>query len=440
MILTQIESVRTFCPLQDALLLRGTPHARSVDVCLYQDEAGIADNSSDAVNPLIAHLYYKGHLNVGYYETKKKELEDLLLLIQEQKVSLEHSINYLKRSDHGQSFESFERQTLGELQRDKEAVLQMAKERQLGFPWLAKAYDEYFALQEQGLINYLHKKAQPAFKAAEIVKQYSKLRRDAERRAKRAEYLIEYYEYIAPFLVDLKEEVDDAEKQGRNLLDEYSEEEIEDAVTGFLTKEEYRKLSTAERNQLAMNRFWNRSKSKWLIGRIYERYVGYLYERDGYDVEYVGIFKGFEDLGRDLICKKDGEFLIIQCKNWSQFRTIYEKHIFQFFGTVFQYRDANPHHTVRALFYTATELSDLARRFSSQLEIELYENFKLDQNYPCIKCNVSWKDGTKIYHLPFDQQYDRTTIDSKRGEFYCATVKEAEEQGFRRAFRYRGPM
>lgn len=377
---------------------------------------------------------------MSYYENKKRELEDLLLLIQQQKNSLARSINYLKRSDDRQSFESFESQTLRELERDKEAVVQMAKERQLGFPWLAKAYDEYFALQERGVINYFHQKSQPALKAAEMVREHSRLRRDAERRAKVAEYLIEYYEYIAPFLVDLKEEVDDLAGQERELLKEYSEEEREDAVTGFLTKEEYRSLSTAERNQLALDRFWSRRKSKRVIGRLYERYIGYLYERDGYDVEYVGIFRGFEDLGRDLICEKEGQFLIIQCKNWSQFRTIYEKHIFQFFGTVFQYRDENPDRAVRALFYTATELSGLARRFSCQLGIELYENFKLDESYPCIKCNVSWKDGTKIYHLPFDQQYDRTKIESKRAEFYCGTVKEAEERGFRRAYRYAGPM
>jgi DUF2075 family protein len=377
---------------------------------------------------------------VGYYENKKRELEGLLRLIQQQEASLERSINYLKRSNDGQSLESFESQTLRELERDREAVVRLAKERQIGFPWLAKAYDEYFMVQERGVIDYLQDKSQPAIKAAEIVKQYSKLRRQAEKRAKTAEYLIEYYEYIAPFLIDLKEEVDDSVDQERALLEEYSLEEREDAVTGFVTKEEYRRLSSSERNQLALDRFWARPKSKWLIGRIYERYVGYVYEREGYEVEYVGIFKGFEDLGRDLICKKDEEFLIIQCKNWSQFRTIYEKHIFQFFGTVFQYRDENPSRTVRALFYTATELSDLARRFSGQLGIELYENFKLDKEYPCIKCNVSWKDGTRIYHLPFDQQYDRTKIDRTRGEFYCTTVKEAEEQGFRRAFRYMGPM
>jgi hypothetical protein len=33
------------------------------------------------------------------------------------------------------------------------------------------------------------------------------------------------------------------------------------------------------------------------FGRDYERYVGYLHERDGFSVEYLGIACGYDDLG-----------------------------------------------------------------------------------------------------------------------------------------------
>ena len=36
-----------------------------------------------------------------------------------------------------------------------------------------------------------------------------------------------------------------------------------------------------------------------------------------------------------------------------------------------------------------------------------------------------------------DQQYDRTIIGNRSGEFYAFTVKEAEDAGFRRAFKHR---
>jgi hypothetical protein len=58
--------------------------------------------------------------------------------------------------------------------------------------------------------------------------------------------------------------------------------------------------------------------------------------------------------------------------------------------------------------------------------------------YPCIKCNISRTDDTKIYHLPFDQQYDKTIIEPDRMECYVETVEEAETLGFRRAFRWKG--
>ena len=60
-------------------------------------------------------------------------------------------------------------------------------------------------------------------------------------------------------------------------------------------------------------------------------------------------------------------------------------------------------------------------------------------DYPCIKCNIghdSEGNRTKIYHLPFDQQYDNTKIEPNKGEFYAVTVKEAENAGFRRAFKH----
>jgi Restriction endonuclease. len=401
---------------------------------------------------------------MGYYENKKQELEQLLSLVRKEKTYFESATKLEKYKiekdkqllqdlgiseayplkevkdnieKEGKDFESYKFQTLKQLEKDGEAVTEMAKERKLGFPWLAKAYDEYFALQEKEVVEYLKHKKHPAISASEVIREQSKLRRQAEIDKKIAQYIIEYYETIVPFLVDLKEEVDIATEQERELLKEYSEEELYDATTRYLSKEEYRKLPSVERNQLALDRFWQRPKSKWLIGRLYERYVGYLYESQDYDVEYPGIFKGLEDLGRDLICQKGKEFIVIQCKNWAKFRTIYEKHIFQFFGTVFQYKDENPDRKVRSIFYTSTELSELARRFANELGIELKENFKFDKDYPCIKCHTSKVDGTKIYHLPFDQQYDKTKLEKKYGEFYCKTIKEAEDAGFRRAFRYR---
>lgn len=308
------------------------------------------------------------------------------------------------------------------------------KEKTLGFPSLLERISEYEELSDKALSNYLFNKPHPAYSSAQLVKIEAKRRREAEYEAKNTRALIEYYENIAPFLLDFKGEIID---ENEDAIRDYSEEEREDPITNYLTKEEYRKLPSITRNQMALDRYWSRSKPKWLLGRIYERYVGYLYEAQGYSVEYTGIFHGYEDLGRDLICVKGNEIIVIQCKNWSQFKTIYEKHIFQFFGTVFQYRDINKKKKVKAIFYTTTELSELARRFAQELGIDLKEKEKMIKDYPCIKCHIS-NSKEKIYHLPFDQQYDNTKIEINKGDFYCCTVEEAEKKGFRRAYRWHG--
>jgi hypothetical protein len=55
-----------------------------------------------------------------------------------------------------------------------------------------------------------------------------------------------------------------------------------------------------------------------------------------------------------------------------------------------------------------------------------------------IKCNINPSSKEKIYHLPFDQQYDKVVIGDVPGECYVETIADAEAAGFRRAFRWRG--
>jgi len=276
-----------------------------------------------------------------------------------------------------------------------------------------------------------------AWKSAEIVRELKNKYKEEIRLRQEAENKTAFYEYIYPSLQE------DIKVEGIKFNieeNEYTEEERVDELHYWLTPEEYRKLPPVEKNQKALDRY-KKNLSKWEIGKLYENYVGYLHEQVGYKVNYTGIKDKFEDRGRDLICEKDNEVLIIQCKNWSASKTIYEKHIFQFFGSVFEYtknveekRDIFPR-KVRGIFYTTTELSDFAREAANFLKIELVENHAMNKDYSCIKCNKG-KDGEKIYHLPFDQQYDSTKIEPKKGEFYAKTCQEAESAGYRRAMRY----
>jgi len=197
-------------------------------------------------------------------------------------------------------------------------------------------------------------------------------------------------------------------------------------------------LSIDDRNQRALNTYIVRkNKSKWQIGRDYEMYIAYLYRSKGWDVIQYGIEKKLEDMGRDLIVMGKDKILIVQCKYWSETKLIHEKHIAQLYGSTIEYAlnngILNDNATVEPVFVTNINLSETAKRFAETLKVTVH---KIDMgNFPRIKCNVN--NNERIYHLPFDQQYDRTKIEND-GEFYAYTVKEAIEAGFRRAFRFYG--
>ncbi len=252
---------------------------------------------------------------------------------------------------------------------------------------------------------------------------------------KASEYQLAYLLELYPALQD----VIDCEFNQLPITD-FTQISDYDKTRDFLSKEEYQALSTIERNQLALDRYKNsKNKSKWQIGRDYELYVGYKYSLKGYTIDYTGSYMKLEDLGRDLIAKKDGTILIIQCKYWSSSKLIHEKHITQLYGTTVCYCFEHniPLESVKGVLITNITLSDTAKKMADYLGIQYAENFK-KHDFPCIKCNIGHDaDGykTKIYHLPFDQQYDVTKIDEP-GEFYAMTVQEAEDAGFRRAFKW----
>ena len=71
---------------------------------------------------------------------------------------------------------------------------------------------------------------------------------------------------------------------------------------------------------------------------------------------------------------------------------------------------------VTAVLATTTSLSDVATEVAKVLGIRV-DTIPLPQKYPTIKCNINLRTGERIYHLPFDQQYDRTQI-CRPGECY----------------------
>ena len=317
-------------------------------------------------------------------------------------------------------------------ERDRVFRESFAKGRQ----WLADFIAEARAEIDKRREEQLRYKKHPARKSADVVKEIAHKKRELQVKAKFLEYQLRSYEEYFPFLEEYREVILDERAGLAANQDNIEQLESIDPVRLLLDQAEYEKLSSADRNQLALDRYIKRTKSNWEIGRLYERYIGYLYESKGWRVIYHGAIMGFEDFGRDLICVSNGQTEIVQAKCWSKEKVIREKHIFQLFGTVIHFRKSHPGN-VLAVFVTTTDLSPEAKDVADALSIRV-EQLPLKTDYPMVKCNLSRATGEKIYHLPFDQQYDRIVVGDRKDEQYVATAIEAERLGFRRAWRYLG--
>lgn len=307
-------------------------------------------------------------------------------------------------------------------------------------PYLAGMMADYLTYDFEVLAKKLDWGADQARKKK--VHDIRVIRNEAKERieaAKEAEYELKYLLELYPELQDVID-TDYKELFIYDSLEQISDNY--DRTRQYLTSSEWKDLPFSERNQLALDRYVkSKNKNKWQIGRDYEESIAYnMYESNGWQVEPIGITKKIEDMGRDIIATRGNEVEIVQCKYWSKTKVIHEKHIFQLFGTSVCYSIEHKGEglIVSPVFVTNIELSTVAREAAKYLNVRVIENYPMKE-YPRIKCNVG-KDEygfkTFIYHLPMDQQYDNVKINAAKGEFMAYTVKEAEDRGFRRAYRW----
>lgn len=319
------------------------------------------------------------------------------------------------------------RQDLKNYENDIDALVKNTKQSN---PYLSIQIADAQHYLDMRSYNQLLYQKRPALKAAEEVKKIAGEKRELMKQNRQLQYQLDFYEKLFPWLEEFKEVPSD--EAVSYISGSYNSEY--DAVKRWLSPEEYEKLSNADKYQRALNRWKMRNKSDWDVGIEYERYIGYKLECAGYKVSYIGANLGLKDMGRDLLATKDGKTLIIQCKRWAKEKTIHEKHIFQLYGSTVVYATEHPGSHCKAVFITTTALSDTAKKCAEYCDIAVVENCPMGE-YPLIKCNAN-KDGEKIYHLPFDQQYDKVVVSKNKQSCYAWTTYEAEGLGFRRAYRW----
>ena len=369
-----------------------------------------------------------------FYEHIGKSILFLIILLVILKARLDLQKERNRENEHKKVFiETVEKRFASE------STAQDATQNERKKQWYYSMVAEAAALEATISAQILRLKKRPAVsKAKEIEGPIKEKIVKLTKENARLRLELKIFDQHFPEYAEIREHMLDSEEA---LFETSEDGDKTDRVRKFLTAADYERLDETSRNQLALDKYISRNHSQQEIGRLYERYLGYLWESRGWEVQFIGLVDGFEDLGRDLICKKENAVEIIQAKNWASHKTIHEKHLYQLYATKTHYclsknLNREQEQNVKAVFATTTDLSDMAKAVAEYLKISV-QQIPLKKDYPMIKCNINPTNKTKIYHLPFDQQYDKIKVGDQQGECYLQTVAEAEKKGFRRAFRWR---
>ena len=105
---------------------------------------------------------------------------------------------------------------------------------------------------------------------------------------------------------------------------------------------ELKKIQTKNQNiqdrKKQQREFYIKNEEK---GINFELLAGRKFEELGYKVEYHGLEKGRFDAGIDLICTKENEILLLQCKNYNKPKSITHEHIKIFHSNAMKYIKTN---------------------------------------------------------------------------------------------------
>jgi hypothetical protein len=214
-----------------------------------------------AIGKVSGYLQQKNIAKIEDVTRGKIEIEEAKKKIEIMKIEIE--------TDREESEKKIEAMKV-QIKEDKEAIEMISKEKSKGFPWLAQAYADYFHLQQLKEAEYLERKSRPAPVSAERVRAIARERRTIEEKLRIAQAIINYYQELFPFLEEFLGEPENEILQyilSRNIGEPIKEvDEIGiDPVRIYLSslsEEEYQKLSTIERNQLALDRYWNKPKNE----------------------------------------------------------------------------------------------------------------------------------------------------------------------------------
>ena len=194
-----------------------------------------------------------------------------------------------------------------------------------------------------------------------------------------------------------------------------------------------------------------RNLSKREAGDRYERYIGYLYERAGWPVEYYGLTEGVANSNRgiDLICYGADATHFVQTKHWTE-GVVAKTNIRNVIDRVA--KNAQQLAEKRTLsgkvvpvLVVKPELDAEYFDYAAEQGVRLFHDVSV-QLYPQVKCTTG-KRGSRKYFVPFLKEktaekvqetldgawepYDLVRMDTASGDVFVHTLAEAEALGYK---------
>lgn len=207
------------------------------------------------------------------------------------------------------------------------------------------------------------------------------------------------YNYLRKNIEDAIENYNTESNSNKKSKPEYTEEVKNETAFRYrenVYKKEERKQEPFENNQNIVNlnkrkfnpytedqkrAYAERMKELKQKGKEYEEFVAGYYKLDGYEVNLHGIKKGKKDKGIDIICTKDEELILIQCKNWkedSKYKINHEK-LKAFVGCCTEYVNENKlfDKNIKLKFITSNNILDESgKKFLQESKTLQYEILK----------------------------------------------------------------
>lgn len=189
--------------------------------------------------------------------------------------------------------------------------------------------------------------------------------------------------------INLKKESLDSSETVKELKEKEFEEKVQSKEEKYKkkfeeTKKEPVKKPKREYTPEQKKAYAQEMKERKARGKEFEEFVAGHFKIDGYKILLNGVKNGKKDKGIDIVCTKDEELILIQCKNWKKDGTykIKHKHLKEFIGNCTVY--VNEHNLldkkVKLKFITSNYVLDTCAEMylkeNKMLQYDVYEYYK----------------------------------------------------------------